>query len=66
MITAKNTRPLYPTSAYTIYTTKGGAPSGATTITAPRTYGLTTVVNDASPAPMPDDDMERFLNRWKD
>jgi len=66
VITAKNAKPQYPTSAYSIYTTKAGPPGVTTTITQPITYPLTTVVNDASPAPMPDDDMARFLNRWKD
>ncbi|KAF3937760.1 hypothetical protein ABW19_dt0204234 [Dactylella cylindrospora] len=66
VITAKNMKRLHPTSAYTIFTTKGPAPRAQTTITQDRTYALTTVVNDASPAPMPDDDMAKFLNRWKD
>ncbi|KAF3915306.1 hypothetical protein AA313_de0203123 [Arthrobotrys entomopaga] len=66
VITARNMKPLNPTSAYTIFTTKGGPPNVQTTITQPATYQLTTVINEASPAPMPDDPMQRFLNRWKD
>ncbi|KAK6543753.1 hypothetical protein TWF694_000486 [Orbilia ellipsospora] len=66
VITAKNMKPLNPTSAYTIFTTKGGPPNVQTTITQAATYQLTTVINEAAPAPMPDDAMQRFLNRWKD
>ncbi|KAJ6263160.1 hypothetical protein Dda_1721 [Drechslerella dactyloides] len=65
-ITAKNMKRLNPTSAYTIFTTKGPQPLATTTITQPITYQQTTVVNEAAPAPMPDDDMAKFLNRWKD
>ncbi|KAF3901364.1 hypothetical protein ABW21_db0206163 [Orbilia brochopaga] len=65
-ITAKNMKRLNPTSAYTIFTTKGPQPLQTTTVTQPLTYQLTTVVNEAAPAPMPDEDMARFLNRWKD
>ncbi|KAK6358252.1 hypothetical protein TWF730_007602 [Orbilia blumenaviensis] len=65
-ITAKNMKRLNPTSAYTVFTTKGGPPKVATTVTEARTYAQTTVVNEAAPAPMPDEAMARFLNRWKD
>ncbi|KAK6348192.1 hypothetical protein TWF718_006002 [Orbilia javanica] len=65
-ITAKNMKRLNPTSAYTVFTTKGGPPKVATTVTEARTYAQTTVVNEAAPAPMPDEAMQRFLNRWKD
>ncbi|EWC44473.1 hypothetical protein DRE_06741 [Drechslerella stenobrocha 248] len=66
VITANKMKRLNPTSAYTVFTTKGPAPGVTTTVTQPMTYALTTVVNEAEPAPMPDDDMARFLNRWKD
>ncbi|EPS38348.1 hypothetical protein H072_8054 [Dactylellina haptotyla CBS 200.50] len=65
-ITAKNTKRLHPTSAYTVFTAKGGPPKVQTTMTQPITYQLTTVINEAPAAPMPDDAMQRFLNRWKD
>ncbi|KAK6341342.1 hypothetical protein TWF696_008420 [Orbilia brochopaga] len=65
-ITAKNMKRLNPTSAYTIFTTKAPPALQTTTVTQPLTYALTTVVNEAAPAAMPDDDMARFLNRWKD
>ncbi|KAF3933522.1 hypothetical protein ABW20_dc0105693 [Dactylellina cionopaga] len=65
-ITAKGTKRLYPTSSYTVFTAKGGPPNVRTTVTQPITYQLTTVENEASPAPMPDEAMARYLNRWKD
>lgn len=64
-ITATGPRMQYPTSAYTVYKKAGPSPNVQTTITQPWDYKVTSLVNSASPAPQPDD-MQKFLNRWKD
>ncbi|KAH0536993.1 hypothetical protein FGG08_006165 [Glutinoglossum americanum] len=65
-ITAKKVTPLWPTSAVTFAKTFLPQPTIQTTLTQNPTYGLPSIENDASPAPMPNDDMQKFLNRWKD
>jgi len=66
-ITAVNTAPLWPTSSVVVATTLLPIPSIQTTITqagAPQTFA--SHANTASAAPQPSDDMQKFLNRWKD
>jgi len=66
-ITATNTAPLYPTSSVSIATTYLPIPSIQTTLTqAPAANSYISHANTASPAPQPADDMQKFLNRWKD
>ncbi|KAL6710970.1 Cell wall synthesis protein kre9 precursor [Coniothyrium glycines] len=65
-ITAKNTKPLYPTSSVKIATTRLPIPAIQTTITQSQTYLVSSRENTVAPAPHPTDDMQKFLNRWKD
>ncbi|CAO2652834.1 Nn.00g022450.m01.CDS01 [Neocucurbitaria sp. VM-36] len=65
-ITAKNTKPLYPTSSVAIATTKLPIPKIQTTLTQSQTYSVSSIENTVAPAPNPTDDMQKFLNRWKD
>lgn len=65
-ITAKNTKPLYPTSSVSIATTKLPIPKIQTTLTQSQTYSVSSRENTVAPAPHPTDDMQKFLNRWKD
>lgn len=82
-VTAKNTKPLYPTSSVKIATTFLPIPSIQTTITQSQTFSVSSVENTVScshdldcrrftnfhkvaAAPHPTDDMQKFLNRWKD
>ncbi|KAJ4310481.1 Cell wall synthesis protein kre9 precursor [Neodidymelliopsis sp. IMI 364377] len=65
-VTATNTKPMHPTSSYTIATTFLPIPSIQTTITQSQTYSVSSRVNTAAAAPDPTDDMQKFLNRWKD
>ncbi|KAI9773576.1 MAG: hypothetical protein M1840_006850 [Geoglossum simile] len=65
-ITAKKATPLWPSSSVTIATAFLPRPTVQTTITQSPNYSATSVENDASAAPMPMDDMQKFLNRWKD
>ncbi|KAF2877364.1 hypothetical protein BDV95DRAFT_559034 [Massariosphaeria phaeospora] len=65
-ITKKNAAPLHPTSAFTIAKTWLPIPSVQTTITQSQTFSQTSRQNPATPAPMPSDDMAKFLARWKD
>ncbi|MCJ1420290.1 hypothetical protein MMC32_006647 [Xylographa parallela] len=65
-ITATNTAPLFPASAFTVAPTYLPTPSIVTTVTQSATFTVTSIVNPASPAPMPSDDMQKFLARWKD
>lgn len=43
-------QPIFPTSAWTVFKTVGGAPVAATTITASPTYTIVTLPNQATPA----------------
>jgi len=68
-ITAKSLSRQYPTSSYSVFKTKAGPPKVQTTITQSWDYTRTSKENTASPAPGPSvvaDDVQKFLNRWKD
>lgn len=65
-ITATNTSPLYPTSAVTLASTILPIPSIVTTITQAQTFSVASHANTAAPASQPVDDMQKYLNRWKD
>ncbi|KAI8931237.1 hypothetical protein NX059_011585 [Plenodomus lindquistii] len=65
-ITATNTKPLHPTSSVRIATTMLPIPSIQTTLTQSQTFSVESRENTVAPAPMPTDDMAKFLNRWKD
>ncbi|PUU80589.1 hypothetical protein B9Z19DRAFT_1079022 [Tuber borchii] len=65
-ITATETRRQYPTSAYTIFTTRGPAPNIQTTVTQGWDYTLSSKINTAAPQPMPEENMQKFLQRWRD
>jgi hypothetical protein len=65
-ITAKNTKPLYPTSSVSIAKTRLPIPSIKTTLTQSQTFSVTPRENTVAAAPHPSDDMQKFLNRWKD
>ncbi|KAF2260706.1 hypothetical protein CC78DRAFT_472153 [Lojkania enalia] len=65
-ITKKKATPLYPTSSVSIATTNLPIPKQQTTITQSQTFSVSSRENPASPAPMPSDDMAKFLARWKD
>ena len=66
-ITKKTMSPVNPTSPYTLATTF--LPENTeiqSTVTAPVTWSYSHIEHTGLPAPMPDDHMQRFLNRWKD
>jgi len=65
-ITATNTSPLWPTSAVQFASTFLPIPSVVTTITQGQTFSVSSHANTAAAASQPTDDMQRFLNRWKD
>jgi len=65
-VTATNTKPLYPTSSVKIATTFLPIPSIQKTITQSQTYLVSSAENTVAAAPNPTDDMQKFLNRWKD
>ncbi|KAL6717031.1 Cell wall synthesis protein kre9 precursor [Lecanora helva] len=65
-ITAKNPTPQYPTSSVKIAKTFLPTPSQVTTMTVSATYSASSHENTASPAPMPHDDMQKYLARWRD
>ncbi|MCJ1359114.1 MAG: hypothetical protein MMC33_009114 [Icmadophila ericetorum] len=66
-ITATNTAPMFPPSAFSVATTLLPTPSIVTTITQPVDYSASTSIeNTGLPAAQPSDDMQKFLNRWKD
>lgn len=65
-ITATNTSPLWPTSSVSLASTFLPIGSIVTTLTQPQTFSVSSHQNTASPASQPTDDMQRFLNRWKD
>ncbi|KAF2035294.1 beta-1,6-glucan boisynthesis protein-like protein [Setomelanomma holmii] len=65
-ITAKNTKPLYPTSSVQIATTRLPIPKVQTTLTQSQTYSVSSRENTVAAAAHPTDDMQKFLNRWKD
>ncbi|QSZ37730.1 hypothetical protein DSL72_008829 [Monilinia vaccinii-corymbosi] len=65
-ITATNTAPQYPTSSVVMATGYLSPATIATTLTQAQTASFASHANTAAPAPMPSDDMSRFLARWKD
>ncbi|EPE32665.1 putative beta-1,6-glucan boisynthesis protein (Knh1) [Glarea lozoyensis ATCC 20868] len=65
-ITATNTAPLYPTSAVQFAVTALPIASIATTYTQAATFSVASHPNSAAAASSPVNDMQRFLNRWKD
>lgn len=66
-ITKKTKTPLNPTSPYTIATTfLPPAANIQSTATAAVTWSFSQIENTIAAAATPTDDMQRFLNRWKD
>ncbi|KAK5942468.1 Cell wall synthesis protein kre9 precursor [Knufia obscura] len=66
-ITAKGDARQYPTSDYNIWLRTGmPAPIPTQTITDLFTYSVQSMEPTIAPAPQPSDDMQKFLNRWKD
>ncbi|RKF54309.1 Cell wall synthesis protein KRE9 [Erysiphe neolycopersici] len=65
-ITATNTKALWPTSFVEFAKTLMPMPSQVTTITQSQTFSVSSRTNTAAPASQPTDDMQKFLNRWKD
>ncbi|KAF2836164.1 beta-1,6-glucan boisynthesis protein-like protein [Patellaria atrata CBS 101060] len=56
----------YPTSSVSFAKTFLPTPEPKTTFTQSNGFTHTSIENPASPAAMPEDDMQRWLNRWKD
>ncbi|EKG15562.1 hypothetical protein MPH_07228 [Macrophomina phaseolina MS6] len=56
----------YPTSAYTVYTTYAPTPTAVMTVTQGGTFTISSKEATQAAAPMPSDDMAKFLARWKD
>lgn len=65
-IVATNTKPLFPTSPFNIATTFLPTPSVRQTTTQVQTFVVTSHANTAAAASQPADDMQKYLNRWKD
>ncbi|OBT68340.1 hypothetical protein VE03_02305 [Pseudogymnoascus sp. 23342-1-I1] len=65
-ITATAVKPLWPTSAVKIATTFLPAGTVVTTITQPPTGTAVMHANTAAAQSQPDDDMQKYLKRWKD
>lgn len=65
-ITAKTASARYPTSSVSFYKTYAPIPKQVTTQTMSQTFTVSSVENSATPAAQPKDDMQKFLNRWKD
>ncbi|KFZ09468.1 hypothetical protein V502_08747 [Pseudogymnoascus sp. VKM F-4520 (FW-2644)] len=65
-ITATKVTPLWPTSAVKIATTFLPAATIVTTITQPPTGTAVMHANTAAAQSQPQDDMQKYLNRWKD
>ncbi|KAK2774271.1 hypothetical protein FQN53_003709 [Emmonsiellopsis sp. PD_33] len=65
-ISLKTAAPLHPKSAFNIAQSFLPRPTIKTTISVMGTFVTTSIENTAAPAPTVDDDMQRFLNRWKD
>ncbi|KAI1006184.1 hypothetical protein K3495_g2038 [Podosphaera aphanis] len=65
-ITATNTKPLWPTSSVDIAKTYLPIPSQVTTLTQSQTFSAESHANTAAPASQPTNDMQKYLNRWKD
>lgn len=65
-ITMKTASAQFPTSAYTAYTTYAPTPTAVMTVTQSGTFTATSKEATQAAAPMPSDDMAKFLARWKD
>jgi len=65
-ITKKNPTPQFPTSAVSFASTFLPTPKQVTTMTMSQTFSVSSMENTAPAAPMPSDDMAKFLARWKD
>ncbi|KAI6246865.1 Cell wall synthesis protein KRE9 [Erysiphe necator] len=65
-ITATNTKALWPTSSVEFAKTLMPIPSQITTFTQSQTFSVLSHANTAAPASQPTNDMQKFLNRWKD
>jgi len=67
-ITKTDTAPLWPTSSVAFASTFLPIPSQVTTLTQSQTFSLSSHANTAATqsSPTPSNDMQRFLNRWKD
>lgn len=65
-ITAKSPTPQYPTSSVQFAVTFLPTPSQVTTITLSATYSTSSMENTAAPAPPPQNDMQKYLARWRD
>jgi hypothetical protein len=66
-ITKKSMKPVNPTSPYTLATTfLSPVTSIHSTVTEPATWSYSQAEHTGAPAAMPNDDMQKFLNRWKD
>jgi len=65
-ITATNTSPLWPTSSVVLASTFLPIASQVTTFTQANTFSVSSHANTAAPASSPTDDMQKYLNRWKD
>jgi len=65
-ITATNTSPLWPTSSVVLASTFLPIPTIVTTYTQSGTVSVSSHANTAAAASSPVDDMQKFLNRWKD
>ncbi|KAL5113842.1 Cell wall synthesis protein kre9 precursor [Pleosporales sp. CAS-2024a] len=62
----KPASPLFPTSSVQIATTRLPIPSIVTTVTQSQTFSVSSRENTIAAAAHPTDDMQKFLNRWKD
>jgi glucose dehydrogenase len=65
-ITKKKASPQYPTSSVPIAKKFLPTPKVQTTVTQSQTFSVQSMENTAKAAPMPSDDMAKFLARWKD
>lgn len=65
-ITKKSPTPQYPTSAVSLASTFLPTPKQVTTMTMSQTFSVSSMENTVAAAPMPSDDMAKFLARWKD
>ncbi|KAF2455163.1 hypothetical protein BDY21DRAFT_387237 [Lineolata rhizophorae] len=65
-ITRRTKTPLFPTSSVELAKTWLPTARVQTTVTQSQTFSVKSIENPATAAAMPDDDMQKFLNRWKD
>ncbi|KAF1987450.1 hypothetical protein K402DRAFT_392712 [Aulographum hederae CBS 113979] len=65
-ITMKTKDPLFPKSSVKLATTFLPTATILTTVTAAQTYTPVMKENTVAPVAQPTDDMQKFLNRWKD